>query len=385
MSLARETLPQATAVEARKSLALAAGTLGLELIDSDSAIPSFLLLRADSSPNHPPALLMFATWHAEPAPVVPAAVEGAGRMALAATIAGIAEARGRWVGPDPTPAVAVVVHPSAGQGSRALGELLAQHRERIQAPAALWIRIQPDSPRRRRIYLGARGRVVLGIWGGDVNPYGMRDALVERLREEVYGPRPLDFELLRKLGQSREALDFLEETLEDPGLVAGEGEARLKNALFEPRGHVVTSPVAHPDRPRAWLIFEGAESMEPAELLRRVRETAAGATVEMAEGFLWDRLNIHHPSIRAEIGLSQSISEGAEIWPMAPWVTPSGIFTRSLGTPLAEWGIPSPAGSSVRFPKPEAFEAVAREVSELITRCARAVGGSRGGRPEDRT
>ena len=386
MSLARETLPQATAVEARRSLTLAASALGLELIDNISVIPSFLLVPgAAAQGGAVPAVLLFATWHAESAPVVPAAVEGAERMALAVTLAGLAEARARWTGPEPAPSVAVVVHPSAGQGSRALSELLNQHRERIQAPAAFWTRIQPDSPRRRRVYLGARGRVVLGLWGGDANPYRVRDALIEQLREEAYGPRPLDFELLRKLGQSREALDFLEETLDDPGAVAGEGEERLKRALFEPRGQVVTSAVAHPDRPRAWLIMEGAESMDPSELLRRAREMAKGSTVEMAEGYLWDRLNIHHPSIQAEIGLSKSVSEGAEIWPMAPWVTPSGIFTRSLGTPLAEWGIPNPAGSSVRFPKPEAFETVAREVAELITRCARGLIEPRGAGPGHRS
>ena len=68
------------------------------------------------------------------------------------------------------------------------------------------------APRRRRIYLGARGRVVLGVWDPGVNTYRLRDRMVEELRAEAYGPRPLDFELLRKvdLGQGRAAAWFPE-------------------------------------------------------------------------------------------------------------------------------------------------------------------------------
>jgi hypothetical protein len=217
--------------------------------------------------------------------------------------------------------------------------------------------------------------VVLGIWGGSENPYRVRDALIAQLKDEAYGPRPLDFELVRKLAGSPAALDFLEETLEDPGAVVGEGEDRLNRALFEPRGQVVTPAVAHPDRPRAWVIIEAAESMEPSDVLRRARDLAVGSTVEMAEGYLWDRLNIHHPSIQAEIALSKSVSEGPEFWPMAPWVTPSGIFTRALGTPLAEWGVPMTPAGSVRQPKLEGFESIAREVAELIALTVGADGG----------
>jgi hypothetical protein len=343
--------------------------MGLELIDNNGVVPSFLLLPPGGAG---PALLFFTTWHSEPSAVVPAAAEGAERLALAATLAGAAGATAAQRGDSGPPPVAIVVHPSGGQGSHALMDLLTRHRERLRAPAAFWVRVLPEAPRRRRIYLGARGRVVLGIWGGTENPYRVRDALIAPLADEAYGPRPLDFELVRKLAGNPVAMDFLEETLEDPGAVAGEGEERLNRALFAPRGQVVTPSVAHPDRPRAWLIIEGAESMEPAEVLRRTRELSPGSTVEMAEGYLWDRLNIHHPSIQAEILLSKSVSEGPDIWPMAPWVTPSGLFTRALGTPLAEWGVPMTPAGSVRQPKLEGFESVAREVTELVARLSAA-------------
>jgi hypothetical protein len=327
-------------------------------------MPSFLLL-----PPGPlsPDLLLFGTWHAEAGPTAPAAAEGSERLALAAILAGLAP-QGRKG--DPTAAgsarVAAVVHPAAGHGSRPLADLLAGHRERLRAPAAFWVRVLDHAPRRRRIFLGARGQVAIGIWGGDANPYRVRDEVVTRLRAEAYGPRPLDFELLRKLGQSRAALDFLEETLDDPGAVHGEGEDRLKDALFGPRGQVATPRVSHPDRPRAWLIVDGAERMESEEVLGWVRGLAPGSTVEMAEAYPWDRINIHHPAVRAQIALSKSVSEGPEIWPATPWVTPSGLFTRVLGTPLAEWGVPLLPGGSVRSPTPESFEAVVREVSDLI-------------------
>src|SRR5439155_24801613 len=92
-----------------------------------------------------------------------------------------------------------------------------EYRRRLQAKAAFWLRIGPRAPRRRRIYLGARGRVVLGIWDAGANPYRIRDRMIEELRAEAYGPQPLDFELLRKLGENREPLDFLEEGSDDPG------------------------------------------------------------------------------------------------------------------------------------------------------------------------
>jgi hypothetical protein len=206
--------------------------------------------------------------------------------------------------------------------------------------------------------------VVLGVWDVGVNTYRLRDRMVEELRGEAYGPRPLDFELLRKVAQSRDAMDFLEETLEDPD--SGEGEEVLKRALFAPRGQVVLPQVKHPDRPQAWLILEITENAEPSELLERARRYAEGARIEMAEGFPWDRLSIHHPSVQAEIKLSKEVSEGPEIWSSAPWVSASGVFSRSLGTPLAEWGIPIDASVAVRFPKPEQFEKLAAEAARLV-------------------
>jgi hypothetical protein len=216
--------------------------------------------------------------------------------------------------------------------------------------------------------LGARGRVILGVWGEGANPYTIRDQLIAQLTEEAYGPRPLDFELLRKLAQSAGALDFLEETLEDPQAVRGDGEAKLRTALFEPRGQVLRPQVRHVDRPQAWIVVETAEQMEPADVAKRTQALAGTTKIEMAEGFLWDRLNIHHPAVQAAIRTAKSRSEGAEIWPMAPWVTPSGIFTRALGTPLLEWGVPLPRGTAIRFPGAGAVEEIEREMAELFLR-----------------
>ena len=370
ISQGRETIPQSTAAEARECVSWAAAALDLEFIDDKEVIPSFVLVPREAAP---PRLTLFATWHAETIPVLPAAVEGAERLALTATLAAVAAIRGE----TPVPA-SIVVAPAGTQGSRVVSELLVRHRERLRAPTAFWIRIMPEAPRRRRIYLGARGRVVLGIWGDGANPHRIRDELVRELRAEAYGPRPLDFELLRKLGRSQEALAFLDETIDDPQAVPGEGEERLRSALFDPRGQVVTPPARHPDRPRAWIVAEAAESMEPSEVLARVRALAGGAKVEMAEGFFWDRLNIHHPAIHAEISLSKEVSAGPEIWPMAPWVTPSGVFSRSLGTPLAEWSIPLPPTAAARAPKQEAFEAIVAEAHELLRRGAGIPGTPKG-------
>jgi hypothetical protein len=357
LSLPRETLPQLTGAETRKALQWAAERLALELVEIEGAAPTFLLL-----PSHgaTPGLLFFATWHAEVLPVHPAAVEGAERLALSATLAGLGLAAG-----EGAPA-AVIVAPGATQGSLVLAETLRRHRDRLRTAIGFWPRIAPRAQQRRRIYLGARGRLVLGLWDAAVNPYRLRDQIVEALREEAYGPRPLDFELVRKLGANRDALDFLEETLDDPDAVQGQGEERLKSALFEPHGQVMRPQVIHPDRPRAWLTLDITENMEPVELLERIRAMAGGAKIEMAEGFPWDRIAIHHPSIQAQVKLSKVVSEGPEIWPAAPWMTPSGVFTRALGTPLAEWGIPLPASTAVRFPKAEQFGTMASEAAGLV-------------------
>jgi hypothetical protein len=161
--------------------------------------------------------------------------------------------------------------------------------------------------------------------------------------------------------------------LESPEAVSGEGEERLRRALFEPRGHVMAPQVRHPDRPRAWLTLEIAENMEPGELLERIRGAAEGARVEMAEAFPWDRISIHHASIQAQIKLSKTVSEGPDIWPSAPWMTPGGVFSRALGTPLAEWAIPMHASSAVRFPKPEELQRLAGETADLIRRAIEEV------------
>jgi len=289
--------------------------------------------------------------------MAPAAVEGAERLALAASVVSLG-ALGHRAG--------IVVVPGASQGSLVLSALLRAHRDRLKAESTHWLRIGPQAPVRRRVFLGARGRVVLGLWGGSVNPYRIRDQIVSKLRDEAYGPRPLDFELLHKLAAQRAPLDFLEECLGDPESISGEGEERLRRALFEPRGQVLSPPVPHPDRPRAWLALEIAENMEPADLLERVRTLASGSEVRMAEGFLWDRVSIHHPGVQAAIKLSKRVSEGPEIWPAAPWVTPSGLFTRELGTPMVEWSIPIAPSTAIRFPKPAEFDAIVGELSDLL-------------------
>jgi hypothetical protein len=74
--------------------------------------------------------------------------------------------------------------------------------------------------------------------------------------------------------------------------------------------------------------------------------------------------------------VSRSKAEGAEIWPMAPWCTPCGVFTRALGTPLAEWAVPLPTGIAIRFPDAEALGALEREIAELLLRGARTFAGA---------
>jgi hypothetical protein len=348
-------------------MAWAAERLDLELVEIEGIAPTFLLLPA---PPTPPAVTLLAAWHAESSPVPPAAVEGAERLALAATLAALGAVASAIPGPGVRLPVALVVVPATTHGSLVLREALSAHRDRLRAPAAFWPRIIEPAPARRRIFLGARGRVVLGLWGGDANPYRIRDEVVAALRDEAYGPRPLDFELIRKLAQSGYALDFLEESLDDPAAVEGEGETRFRNALFGPRAQVLAPPVRHPDRPQAWLVFETAENMDAAGIRERVESLASGARVELAEALPWDRLNIHHPSIQTLVPLAKSRSAGPEIWPMAPWTTPSGVFTRALGVALAEWGVPFPQGAAFRSPTPEALESIQAEIAELVLRAA---------------
>ncbi len=375
LALPAETVPQVTALEARKALSWAARQLGSELIEIKGTAPTFLILPPGGAA---PDVTLLATWHAESMPVTPAALEGAERLALAASLAAsgaiggptgpAAGASGGGAGGARRPRVSIVVSPAATHGSLVLLETLGAHRERLRAPVAFWARVTGPPPARRRVFLGARGRVVIGLWGDGGNPYALRDEIVLSLGNEAYGPRPLDFELLRKLALSAEALDFLEECFEDPDALPGEAvpATRLRVALFEPRGRVLSPPVRHPDRPRAWLVFETAENMDAAHILARVEAGAGGSRAELAEAFPWDRLSIHHPSIQALIRLAKARSEGPEIWPMAPWTTPSGAFSRALGLPLAEWGIPLPPGSAVRRPAPEAFRRIVQEIAELI-------------------
>jgi len=359
LAMPRETLPQQTAVAAREALGKAAGLLGLELAQNNELATVFLLLPPNGGA---PTVTVFATWHAEGAPVYPAAAEGGERLALMASVGALAGLRAAGLGP-----AALVVAPSALNGSLVLEAALRECRTSLQAPAAYWPRIASKAPRRRRLFLGARGKAVMGVWGGNANPYTLRDRLVEELARDAYGPRPLDFELLRKLEQSAGALEFLEETFDGPAGSSGAGETRIRAALFDPRGQVNKPSVAHPDRPAAWITIEAGENMEPASVLSRARALAPECRIELAEGFLWDRLNLYQPAVQSMIAVAKSRSEGAEIWPMAPWVSPSGLFTRALGVPLAEWAVPLPAGSALRAPKPEALEAIERELVELLS------------------
>jgi hypothetical protein len=275
-----------------------------------------------------------------------------------------------------------VVAPAASAGSRGLDEMLREHRSRLAAGAAYWIRVAPSTTippveRRRNVFLGARGRVVIALRGGEGNPYRARDAVVEALREEAYGPRPLDFELIRKVAARPEAMALIgasgagagsgagPESGAAPGSGTGSGEERLRSALFEPRGDIVIPAVPHPDRPRAWLTFETAEAMEAESIASRVEALSGGGRAEVVENYPWDRANIHHPAIHALIELARERAGGSEIWPSAPWSTPSGLFTRALGINLAEWSIPLPSATQIRFPKPDQFETMALEAGEL--------------------
>ncbi len=120
MSLPRETIPQLSAAAARKTLTAAASAIGLELTVVESVVPTFLLLPPGGAA---PVLTVFASWHAEAHPVFPAAVEGAERLALLATVGAIGALRAGGVAP-----AAVIVAPAATQGSLPLSECLRAHR-----------------------------------------------------------------------------------------------------------------------------------------------------------------------------------------------------------------------------------------------------------------
>lgn len=394
ITMPRETLPRLTAQEAGRYLRGAAERLGLEYSEIAGVAPIFLLLPPGETA---PAVTLFQTWHAEALPVEPGAVEGGERLALGVAVAGAAA--GAVVAAAGSPEVgagtggpeghgrpvALVVAPSSSSGSRVLAETLRAHRARLAGGAAYWIRVTPPGaesgprPRRRRVFLGARGRVVIALRGGEGNPYRARDTVVQELRDAAYGPRPLDFELIRKVASRPEALG-LAGVGEVAGERAGEGAAdgRLRAALFEPRGEIVIPPVPHPDRPRAWLTFETAEAMEADAIASRVQALSGGGRAEVVENFPWDRSSIHHPAIHALIELARETSEGAEIWPCSPWPSPSGLFSRAVGIGLAEWGIPLPLGTKVRFPLPDVFGVMALEVTALLVRAAGAQGSGEG-------
>jgi hypothetical protein len=372
MGMGREGIPRATAEAARKALRTSAEALGLELIEIEGAAPTFLLIPSGGAR---PDVTLFATWHAESRPVVPAALEGAERTAL---LAGVGAVSGLSMGDSGVPA-AVVVAPGASHGSLVLEGVLRKHRASLQAPVAFWPRIGPRVTGRRRVFLGARGLVVLGI-RGETNPYDLRDRIVAQLSRDAFGPRPLDFELLRKVARSEREMELLEEALDDPASVAGEGEDRLRAALFEPRGAVSRPAVRHSDRPAAWITLEIAEDMDPQVVAGVAREQAPGIPIDLVEGFPWDRHNIHHPAVQAAIRTAKHRSEGAEIWPMAPWITPSGVFTRALGVPLVEWSVPLPQGTPLRSPGDEALLAIERELAEVFLRATGALEGPAPGR-----
>jgi hypothetical protein len=378
LTLPRETIPGLTARDAGTLLRASASRLGLQFIENKGVAPTFLLL---PQAGQAPVVTLFGTWHGEPSPTPAAAVDGAERLALGAVLAAMeAAAATGALGPPGQPLVALVAAPSAGAGSQGLDEILQAHRERLRGNAAYWIRIGPESaPRRRRVFLGARGKLVIALRGGDANPYRLRDQLVAELVEQAYGPRPLDFELMRKLAQGPEAVAFLREV--SPAAKASDdagagAEEEIRRALFLPRGDIVIPPAVHPERPRAWLTFEIAEAMEPDVIAKRVETLSGGGQAELVERFPWDRANIHHPAAHALIEMAKATSEGAEIWPSAPWTSPSGLFTRALGVGLFEWGVPLPEGAAFRLPKPAEFEAISMEVADLLVRAASTAGAS---------
>ncbi len=124
-----------------------------------------------------------------------------------------------------------------------------------------------------------------GVAGRGRKPYSIRDRLIEQLKEESYGPRPLDFELLRKLAdQAAGRWTFSRR----PSTIRSRwrGEAKcLRAALFEPRGQVIRPPVRHPDRPQAWIVIETAENIDADDAARKAAAIAASAKIEMAEEF----------------------------------------------------------------------------------------------------
>src|SRR6185295_10817146 len=130
------------------------------------------------------------------------------------------------------------------------------------------------------------------------------DQVVAELVEQAYGPRPLDFELIRKLANDPGSVPFARpEQAHDAAGATTSAEEEIGRALFEPRGDVVAQKAAVPDRPRAWLVFETAEAMEAEPVARRVADLSGGGSADLVENFPWDRWNIHAPAIQALIAV----------------------------------------------------------------------------------
>lgn len=374
LTLPRETIPRLSARDAATLLRAAAGRLGLEATEIAGVAPTFLLL-----PREAPLVTLFLTWTSASLGRSDVAEDAADRLALAASLAALESVAEAGVfGPAGALRVALVVAPAANAGSQGMDALLREHRDRLRAEAAFWFRIAPTAPARRRVYLGSRGHVVVGVRRGDGNPYRARDQIVTELSEQAYGPRPLDFELIRKLASDETEVALARGPAEPakpakpakPSGVQRPAEEQIRSSLFEPRGDVVVPKASLPDRPRAWLLFETAEAMEAETIARRSAELSGGGFADLVESFPWDRWNIHAPAIQALIAAAKSQSEGASIWPLSPWPSPSGLFTRALGVGLAEWDVPMPAGTTFRIPTPPQFEAIAREIAEVLMRGA---------------
>jgi hypothetical protein len=366
LTLPRETIPKLSARDAGTLLRAAASRFGLEAAEIAGVAPTFLLL-----PRETPQITLFLTWTSASLGRPDAVEDAADRLALAASLAALESvASAKAVGPASALRVALVVAPAASAGSQGMDALLREHRNRLRSEAAFWFRIAPTAPARRRVYLGARGHVVVGLRGGDGNPYRARDQIVAELSEQAYGPRPLDFELIRKLASDPSAVSFVRGPINptERSETDRSAEEQIRSGLFEPRGDVVATKASMPNRPRAWLIFDTAEAMEAPAIARRAAELSGGGSADLVESFPWDRWNIHAPAIQALIATAKSRSEGAEIWPLSPWPSPSGLFSRALGVGLAEWSVPLPAGTTFRIPTAAQFEAIAREIAEVMIR-----------------
>ena len=72
-SMGREGLPRATADATRRALGIVAPFLRAEVIEIEGPAPTFVLKPVEGAR---PDVTVFASWHAESRPVLPAALEG---------------------------------------------------------------------------------------------------------------------------------------------------------------------------------------------------------------------------------------------------------------------------------------------------------------------